>query len=65
VVPKLVGKTLAAAKRALRAHHCGIGKVKRKAHRGKPGRVLGQSIKPGRSFAKGTKIALVVSKRLR
>jgi hypothetical protein len=49
VVPKLAGKTLARAKAALKAAHCGLGKVtKPKARRGKNlGSLVVRSSKPG------------------
>jgi hypothetical protein len=34
-VPHLKGDTLTAAKRALKAHHCALGRVRHKRHRGK------------------------------
>jgi hypothetical protein len=60
VVPKLKGKTLAAAKRALKAHHCRLGKVRRpKRHKhSKPVKlvVLAQSRRAGAKLPQGTKV---------
>jgi hypothetical protein len=63
VVPKLKGKTLKAAKRALRTHSCSLGKVKRAfSARVKKGRVISQRPTPGRRLKHGAKVSLVVSK---
>jgi beta-lactam-binding protein with PASTA domain len=62
-VPKLKGKTLAAAKTAIRTHHCAVGKVtrvnvpKRLLHH-----VLSQRPRPGRHLRRGSKIALKVGR---
>jgi chitinase len=62
-VPNLVGRTLAAARSALRRAHCATGKVSRRAagrrHRG---RVISQSRRPGKVVAAGTKVRLVVGR---
>jgi hypothetical protein len=64
VVPKLKGKTLAAAKSALKGSACRLGSVtRRKAGAGKRGRVLAQSPAAGTKLANGGKVALVVGKR--
>ena len=53
-----------AAKKALRAANCRVGKVKRKtSSRKNRGRVVRQTVKPGSELAAGTKVALVVGKR--
>jgi PASTA domain len=63
VVPRLKGKKLAAAEKALLKAHCAVGKVKRaNSRRVKTGTVISQSQGAGRSLSKGTKVALVVSK---
>lgn len=59
-VPKLKGKTLKAAKKALRQANCKLGKVKRRE--GKPGKVLKQSAKPGKALKSGSKIGVTVGK---
>jgi hypothetical protein len=60
VVPKLKGKKLKAAKKALGRADCKTGKV---THRkGKPGKVIKQSLKPGKVLAPGTKVKLTVGK---
>lgn len=61
-VPKLKGKQLKGAKKALLKAHCAPGKVK-KVFNGKvkKGRVV-KGGKPGKSLKAGTKIKLVVSK---
>ncbi len=63
MVPKVTGKTLAAAKRAIKSHHCGLGKVtKIKSAKKNKGHVVSQSPKPGKHLRKGSKVALKVGK---
>jgi hypothetical protein len=62
IVPKVKGKTLKAAKRALTGAHCRPGKVKKKFSTVRTGRVISQRPKPGRHLAAGGKVNLVVSK---
>jgi hypothetical protein len=63
VVPKVKGKSLKAAKRALKAHSCSLGKVKRGfSSKVKKGRVISQRPKPGRHLSHGAKVSLVISK---
>jgi hypothetical protein len=61
-VPKVTGKTLPAAKRAITARHCRTGKVTY-AHSRKTakGRVSSQSRRPGRRLPFNSKVDLVVS----
>jgi hypothetical protein len=62
-VPRVVGKTLAAAKLALKAKHCGTGRVSRAYSKTKKkGRVISQSRRAGRVLPAGTKVNLVVSR---
>ena len=63
VVPKVTGKALGAAKRALGKAHCGVGKVRRAySTRVRAGRVLSQSPRHGRRLVFGAKVSLVVSR---
>ena len=62
VVPKVVGKTLGAAKKALTAASCSVGKIKTVYSKLKKGRVVAQNPKPGKHVKSGTKVALSVSK---
>jgi hypothetical protein len=62
VVPKLIGKTLAAAKQALAAAYCGLGKITKIFANAKAGRVVAQHPRPGTHLTHGAKIALTVSK---
>jgi len=61
-VPKLVGKSLKAAKKSLRRAGCGVGFVVRppttKGHPVKEAKVRAQSPKPGRSLPRGTEVSL-------
>lgn len=60
-VPKLKGKKLKAAKRALHQADCKVGKITRR--RGKPGKVVKQGTKPGKVLASGSKVNLTVGKK--
>ena len=62
LVPKVKGKTLAAAKSALTQAHCKTGKVTKKFSKVKKGHVISQSPKPGTNRAAGAKVNLVISK---
>lgn len=64
VVPRLTGKTLAAAKRALKKAHCAIGKVTKRVSKKRPGRVISQSRRPGRKLRNGAKVGVVLARRL-
>ncbi len=62
-VPALVGRKLAAAKLAITAAHCRVGKVTRiHAAGAKKGRVLSQSPQAGKIKPAGTKVRLAVAK---
>jgi hypothetical protein len=63
VVPKLKRKGLKAAKRALRAHDCRVGKIKHAfSNTVKKGHVISQRPKPHKLLAHGAKVRLTVSK---
>jgi uncharacterized delta-60 repeat protein len=63
IVPKVKGKTLKAAKRAIKRAHCSVGKVTRAfSAKVKRGRVISQKPKPGRKLAAGSKVRLTLSK---
>jgi hypothetical protein len=62
IVPKLKGKTLAGAKRALTATHCRAGTITRKWSTVKKGRVISQKQAPGKHLRHGAKVSLTVSK---
>lgn len=63
IVPKVKGKTLKAAKRAIRSHACAVGKVGHAFSKStKRGHVISQKPKPGRRLKRGTKVNLVASK---
>jgi beta-lactam-binding protein with PASTA domain len=69
VVPKLRGKSLAAARRLLLRAGCAVGKVKR-PRRPRHGRlrplvVSAQSAKAGASVARGTKVRLTLKQKPR
>lgn len=60
VVPKLKGKKVKAAKRALGRADCKIGTIARR--KGKPGKVIKENPRPGKVLAPGTKVKLTVGK---
>jgi uncharacterized delta-60 repeat protein len=63
VVPKVKGKMLAAARRAIVKAHCAVGKVtKAFSPTVKKGRVISQTPKPGTKLAAGSRVTLRVSK---
>jgi eukaryotic-like serine/threonine-protein kinase len=63
VVPKLKGKTLKAAKRALRTRFCSLGKVKHSfSTKVRKGRVLSEKPRPGKRLKHGAKVSLIISK---
>jgi beta-lactam-binding protein with PASTA domain len=62
VVPKLKGKTVAAARRALAAANCRLGTVKRRG-RGRPGRIRAFKPKAGSVLAAGTRVDVTVNRR--
>jgi hypothetical protein len=66
VVPRLTGKRLEAAKRAIRTAHCSLGRV-RKAYSAKvrKGRVISQSPPAGKVLPEGGKLSLTISKGMR
>ena len=66
VVPRLRGVTLSAAKRALSAARCKLGKRTRRSDaKVKRGRVIGSKPKAGSSLPVGSKVELVISKGAR
>src|SRR5436190_5078508 len=63
LVPKVVGKKLAAAKTKIRAAHCKVGKIiKAKSSKKKKGRVIRQKPAAGKHLANGSKVNLTVGR---
>jgi len=63
VVPNVKGKTLSAAKRALKGHFCRAGKIKHAfSGKVKTGRVISQSPNAGKHLKHNSKVGLTVSK---
>jgi hypothetical protein len=63
IVPKLVGKTLKQAKRALKKAGCKVGKSKKKnSKKRKKGRILKQRYKAGTKLPAGAKVPITVSR---
>jgi uncharacterized delta-60 repeat protein len=64
VVPRVAGRTLAQARRAINAADCAVGSVRRKhSKRVRRGRVLAEKPAAGTRLAEGGKVNLVVSSR--
>ena len=61
VVPNVIRKALAVAKRLIKAANCSLGKVKESVSNWANGVVISQTPAPGRKLAKLAKINLVVS----
>jgi hypothetical protein len=63
VVPKVQGKKLKEAKRAITRAHCSVGKVRASfSPKMKKGRVISQQPRPGKKLAPRAKVRLKVSK---
>lgn len=61
VVPRLKGKTLGAAKRAITRAHCRVGKIRHVASKPKSrARVLSQHPMPGTHLRRGSRVALAI-----
>jgi PASTA domain len=62
-VPNVKGKTIAAARSAIRARQCSVGRIRRAySARVKAGRVIGQAPRAGARLRAGAKVNLVLSK---
>lgn len=62
MVPKVVGKQLAAAKAAIKAKHCSVGSVTRVRSAKKAGIVVAQAPRPGKRLKHLAKVNLRVSR---
>jgi hypothetical protein len=63
VVPKVVGKPLRTARRAITRRHCRVGRVRYASSASvAPGRVVSQKPKPGRHLKNRAKVSLIVSR---
>ena len=62
IVPKLKGRTVKAARSALKKAHCKAGKVSKKFSKVKKGRVISSKPGAGKHKSAGAKVNLVVSK---
>ena len=61
-VPRVIGLQLGRAKTRIRRAHCSVGRIRR-VRRGRPGRVLAQSPRPGAVRPRGFPVRLVVARR--
>jgi hypothetical protein len=61
-VPRVVGKRLAPARRAIRARRCRVGRVRYRRSTRPRGRVVSQSPRAGRTLVNGARVNLVVSR---
>jgi hypothetical protein len=62
VAPNVTGRTLAAAKRAIRAAECAVGNVRQRAATAPRGQVIAQSPRAGTARPRGAKVHLVISR---
>ena len=62
VVPKLKGKKLKAARRAIKRAHCHVGRIVKRHSKARRRRVIGQRPRSGSKRAAGAPIKLVVSR---
>ncbi len=62
VVPNVKRKTLTAAKRAIRAAHCAVGRITKAYSRARIGTVISQKPAPRTRRSSGSKVSLVLSK---
>lgn len=61
LVPRLKGKKLGAAKRAIKKAHCRVGRVKKvRSKRKYEGRVISQKPRPGTQLRNGAKVSVAV-----
>ena len=62
-MPKVIGKTLKAAKSAIAKAHCRVGRIAYKvSSKKKKGRVLSQRPRPNAQLRSGGRVRVVVSK---
>jgi hypothetical protein len=61
-VPKVVGLSLATARKRIGKRHCSVGKVRRRSASLRRGVVISQSPKAGKRLPKGARVRLVVSR---
>ena len=62
-VPKVHGKTLKAARSAIKRNHCSVGKLQKVSSRKVPrGRIVATQPKPGTTHRRGYKVRLIVSR---
>ena len=62
VVPRVTGKTLAAARTALAHSRCALGRVTKRRSRVRKGRVVAQSMRPGTRRPRGFRVGLTLSR---
>jgi hypothetical protein len=63
IVPKLVGKKLTKARKALESAKCALGKTKKRKSSKRPGTVLSSSPAEGENLPAGSKVALTLAKK--
>jgi Subtilase family/PASTA domain len=62
LVPRLSGKTLAAARTALTRSRCALGRVTKRRSRVRKGRVVAQSVRPGTRRPRGSRVGVALSR---
>jgi hypothetical protein len=61
-VPRVIGMSLGPARRAIRARHCAVGRIRYTRSARPRGKVASQSPRAGRRLARGTRVNLIVSR---
>ncbi len=61
-VPRLTGKTLTQARKALTKAHCRLGSVHRRHMRSHHGRIVLQQRRAGKTYARNTKVSVTLAK---
>ena len=61
-VPRVIGKTFAAARRAIVGAHCSVGRVRHTRSKRTRGRVVSQNPGAGRTLARGARVNVAVSR---
>lgn len=61
-VPRVLGNTLAKARRRIRLAHCSVGRISRAHSKRRRGRIMRQTPRAGRTLVRGSRVRLVVSR---
>jgi beta-lactam-binding protein with PASTA domain len=61
-VPRVTGKNLGPARKAIRRAHCAVGRIRYARSTRPKGKVVSQKPRPGRRLVRGARVNLVVSR---